>query len=95
MARPSPASVPRSIPARPPVTDRTTDSTKNWVRIMILRAPTALRTPISLVLSVTLTSIMFMMPTPAARSAIALMMNAPPLITSAILAKAAMSESFE
>jgi len=38
---------------------------------------------------------MFMIPTPAARSAIALMMKAPPLITSAILAKAWTSESFE
>ena len=46
-----------------------------------------LRTPISLVRSVTLTSMMFMMPTPAATSATLLMTNAPTRTASATEAK--------
>ena len=54
-----------------------------------------LRMPISLVRSVTLTSMMFMMPMPAATSAIKLMTNAPTRTTPAIDTNALLSESFE
>ena len=51
--------------------------------------------PISLVRSVTLTSMMFMMPTPAASSAMPLMTKEPAATASATLAKEAMSDSLE
>ena len=60
-----------------------------------LRAPIDLRIPISFVRSVTLTSMMFMIPMPAATSAIRLMTNAPIRTTSAIAVNALLSESFE
>jgi hypothetical protein len=55
----------------------------------------ALRTPISRVRSVTLTSMMFMMPTPAARRAMTLTTKAPIRIVPAIWAKAETSVSLE
>ena len=48
----------------PPVTLITSASTMNCSRMSCPRAPTALRRPISFVRSVTLTSMMFMMPIP-------------------------------
>ena len=59
------------------------------------RAPIALRTPISRVRSVTLTSMIFMMPMPAASSAIALTTNAPMRIVAATCANADTSVSLE
>ena len=47
-------------PRAPPKTDRITDSTRNWRRMSRRRAPSALRTPISRMRSVTETSMMFM-----------------------------------
>ena len=55
----------------------------------------AFRTPISRVRSVTLTSMMFMMPIPAASRAIALMMKAPTRIVPATCANAETNVSFE
>jgi hypothetical protein len=43
----------------PPVTDISTDSMRNWNEMTGPVAPTAMRSPISLVRSVTLTSMMF------------------------------------
>src|ERR1019366_3306064 len=94
-AMPLPAPTPRRMPSNPPMTEIATASMRNWVRMLALRAPMDLRTPISFVRSVTLTSMMFMMPTPAASNAMALMTNAPAPMTSATLANAEMSESFE
>ncbi len=48
-----------STPSTPPKPDRITDSTRNWRRMSPRRAPSALRTPISLMRSVTETSMMF------------------------------------
>jgi hypothetical protein len=48
----------------PPTAQRVTASVVNWVRMVRLVAPMALRTPISRVRSVTETSMMFMTPTP-------------------------------
>jgi hypothetical protein len=58
-------------------------------------APMLLRIPISFVRSVTLTSMMFITPTPDARSAIALIANEPSATIPAILLKASISDSFE
>ena len=44
---------------------------RNWLRMSRLRAPIALRIPISLVRSVTVTSMMFMTPMPPTRSEMA------------------------
>ena len=55
---------PMIIPAIPPVTLKITDSARNCSRTCVLRAPIAIRRPISLVRSVTDTSKMFMMPMP-------------------------------
>ena len=60
-----------------------------------LLAPIDFRIPISFVRSVTLTSMMFMIPMPAAMSAMRLITNAPIRTTSAIEVKALFSESFE
>jgi hypothetical protein len=60
-----------------------------------LRAPIDLRIPISFVRSVTLTSMMFMMPTPGGDERDQADDNAPTRTTSAIDAKALFSESFE
>jgi hypothetical protein len=60
---------PKRIPMTPPVLEITEDSTRNWKRISLRRAPTDIRIPISLVLSVTATSIMFMTTIPPTRRA--------------------------
>ena len=55
---------PRATPMAPPTRLITTASTRNWVRTSEPRAPSASRSPISRVLSVTETSMMFMIPMP-------------------------------
>src|SRR6266571_3940819 len=62
------AAMPRTMPAAPPTRLSAVSSTRNWNRMCPLRAPTASRTPISRVRSVTETSMMFMMPMPPTRS---------------------------
>ena len=47
-----------------PIMHSTTASSRNWRRMVPRLAPMALRMPISLVRSVTVTSMMFMMPMP-------------------------------
>ena len=78
----------------PPASEIKTASARNCRRMSRLRAPIDLRTPISFVRSVTLTSMMFMIPIPAATSAMVLITNAPIRITPAMEAKALFSESF-
>ena len=63
--------MPKIIPAIPPVTVRTTASIRNCVRISLLFAPIAFSNPISLVRSVTVTSIIFIIPIPPTTSEIA------------------------
>ena len=63
--------IPAITPAMPPKIDTSTASTRNWVRMSLRRAPTALRMPISRVRSVTDTSMMFITPIPPTSSEIA------------------------
>ena len=56
--------IPSRTPMNPPMRDSRTASTMNWVMISLFLAPSALRSPISLVLSVTVASMIFMMPIP-------------------------------
>ena len=60
--------MPQMIPIKPPTELSVTASIKNCVRMSLPWAPTAMRTPISRVRSVTLTSMMFMMPIPPTTS---------------------------
>ena len=60
---------PSSTPTVPPNPASVTASSRNCVRILDWRAPMALRTPISRVRSVTLTSMMFITPMPPTSSA--------------------------
>ena len=60
--------MPSATPIRPPISDSVTASTRNWPRMSRVRAPTAMRSPISRVRSVTDTSMMFMMPMPPTSS---------------------------
>ena len=53
----------------PPAPASVTASSKNCIKILICRAPIALRTPISRVRSVTLTNMMFITPMPPTSSA--------------------------
>ena len=62
------AATPTMTPNSPPVTLISTDSIRNCSEMTGPVAPTAIRRPISLVRSVTLTSMMFMMPIPATNS---------------------------
>ena len=57
-----------ATPIMPPAIDSASASIRNWVRMSNRRAPTAMRRPISRVRSVTLTSMMFMMPMPPTSS---------------------------
>jgi len=54
----------RTIPMIPPMTLKVTDSVRNCKRISFLWAPIALRIPISFILSVTETNMMFITPIP-------------------------------
>ena len=60
--------------ARRPARQSTSASTRNWSRMLHRVAPSALRTPISRVRSVTETSMMFMMPMPPTRRLTAAML---------------------
>ena len=62
---------PARIPMAPPVMQSSTASTRNCRKMWWLRAPTAMRRPISRVRSVTETSMIFMMPTPPTTSEMA------------------------
>ena len=62
------APMPTRTPISPPVTDMSTDSIRNCREMTGPVAPTAIRRPISFVRSVTLTSMMFMIPIPATNS---------------------------
>ena len=55
---------PSAVPIRPPTPESTIVSTRNWTTIWDLRAPMARRIPISRVRSVTVASMMFMIPMP-------------------------------
>ena len=48
----------------PPSADRIADSVRNWIRTSLVLAPSAFLMPISRVLSVTDTSMIFMIPIP-------------------------------
>ena len=56
------------MPMQPPIALNVTASIRNCTRMSAARAPTAMRMPISRVRSVTLTSMMFMMPMPPTTS---------------------------
>src|SRR2546428_167877 len=58
------AAMPTTRPTAPPTRLSAVASTRNWSRMCPVRAPTARRTPISRVRSVTDTSMMFMIPIP-------------------------------
>ncbi len=58
---------PAATPMMPPKKVSVADSTRNWMLISALFAPNDLRRPISLVRSVTVVSIIFMMPMPPTR----------------------------
>ena len=60
--------MPAAMPIDPPATESTTDSVRNCARMVRPLAPSAMRRPISRVRSVTLTSMMFMMPMPPTSS---------------------------
>ena len=62
------AATPKAMPSAPPIIDSVTASTRNCFRMSRPRAPTAMRSPISRVRSVTDTSMMFMMPMPPTMS---------------------------
>ena len=62
---------PRMRPISPPVKVRIDASARNWVRIEEVLAPRDFLIPISLVLSVTETVMMFITPIPPTRSEIA------------------------
>ena len=60
LARP----IPVNTPTIPPMEVSTTASVKNWNRMAFFLAPMAFLRPISFVLSVTVTNIMFITPIP-------------------------------
>ena len=62
--------MPTTTPARPPIKQTITASVRNWNITSKLRAPIAMRMPISRVRSVTDTSMMFITPMPPTRSEI-------------------------
>ena len=70
IVRPAAPATPSVKPTSPPSAERRTASRRNCRRMSPLVAPRAIRKPISLVRSVTLTSMMFMIPTPPTNSEI-------------------------
>lgn len=60
--------IPKVVPMIPPITDKIIASIRNCVKISFVCAPKDFRIPISLVLSVTDTNIIFMMPIPPTNS---------------------------
>src|SRR5437763_1494276 len=71
-ASPLPPRMPSTTPMAPPISHSTMASMMNWVMMLRFLAPMARRMPISRVRSVTETSMMFMMPMPAASRAMEL-----------------------
>ena len=73
-------------PMMPPHADNMADSVRNWISTSRVLAPRAFLIPISLVLSVTDTSMMFMMPMPPTRRDMAAIpptaMDRPPIMES-------------
>ena len=67
---PYPIALPSTTPRMPPIDVSTTASMRNWTRISRRRAPSALRTPISRVRSVTEMVMMAITPMPPTISAI-------------------------
>ena len=65
-----PIAPPRITPMTPPTRQTSIASTMNWVRMSPWVAPSALRTPISRVRSVTVMSMMFITPMPPTSSEI-------------------------
>lgn len=63
-----------TIPMSPPVKLKITLSVRNWVKISLFFAPMAFLMPISRVLSVTETSIIFIIPIPPTSKEIAAML---------------------
>ena len=59
---------PSAMPSRPPTRLIVTASIRNWLRMSARLAPIALRMPISRVRSVTVTSMIFMIPMPPTNS---------------------------
>ena len=59
---------PPNTPSTPPIPVNTQASVRNWARILRRFAPMAFFRPISVVRSVTVTSMMFMTPTPPTSS---------------------------
>ena len=64
VASPHAMAKPAMVPMMPPVTHSAADSVRNWAVMSRLVAPSARLMPISRMRSVTLVSIMFMMPMP-------------------------------
>ena len=60
-----PTMMPSTMPMTPPASPMMTDSSRNWDCIFLEEAPSAFRVPISRVLSLTDTSMMFIRPTAA------------------------------
>ena len=56
--------VPKIMPTMPPMPQSIPDSMRNWATMLLRWAPRLRRMPISRVRSVTVTSMMFMMPMP-------------------------------
>ena len=71
MAIKNPIPIPSTMPIAPPTTVKTTASIKNCISISFRFAPIALRRPISLVRSVTVTNIIFIIPIPPTKSEMA------------------------
>ena len=90
-----PAAMPSTTPMTPPSSHNTTASRMNCVSTLRFFAPIARRTPISRVRSVTETSMMFMMPMPAAKSAMELTAAAPIRIARVNPRNCSTSESLE
>ena len=83
------AAIPARMPMIPPTTLSKIASIRNCVRISRPCAPTAMRVPISRVLSVTLTSMMFMIPMPPTTSDTKAIAARSPVITSVVAVAAA------
>ena len=60
-----------AIPIAPPIAESIVDSNINWIKMSLFVAPSAFLKPISFVLSVTDTSIMFITPIPPTTKEIA------------------------
>ena len=79
-----PAKVPIATPTKPPIVDTITASQRNCSRMVVLRAPSARRTPISRVRSFTETSRMFMIPMPPTMAVIT-PISAPTMLSASVI----------